>query len=74
MLDLLHPIYKETAAYGHFGREHFPWEKTDKADAAARSRRPEIILQPVKSGASTVLALFFGSSSSYSLNLFFPTR
>ncbi|PUV60266.1 hypothetical protein CDT92_22085, partial [Cronobacter sakazakii] len=29
MLDLLHPIYKETAAYGHFGREHFPWEKTD---------------------------------------------
>jgi S-adenosylmethionine synthetase len=31
MMDLLHPIYKETAAYGHFGREHFPWEKTDKA-------------------------------------------
>ena len=31
MLDLLHPIYQETAAYGHFGREHFPWEKTDKA-------------------------------------------
>ncbi|EFT7585896.1 methionine adenosyltransferase domain-containing protein, partial [Salmonella enterica] len=28
---LLHPIYKETAAYGHFGRENFPWEKTDKA-------------------------------------------
>ncbi|KAF0655247.1 hypothetical protein L245_07230, partial [Salmonella enterica subsp. enterica serovar Worthington str. BCH-4719] len=27
MLDLLHPIYKETAAYGHFGRENFPWEK-----------------------------------------------
>jgi len=24
--------YKETAAYGHFGRSHFPWEKTDKAD------------------------------------------
>ncbi|RAT67377.1 methionine adenosyltransferase, partial [Lonsdalea populi] len=31
MLDLLHPIYQETAAYGHFGREHFPWEKTDVA-------------------------------------------
>ncbi|MGK2960387.1 MAG: methionine adenosyltransferase [Candidatus Malihini olakiniferum] len=31
MLDLLHPIYQETATYGHFGREHFPWEKTDKA-------------------------------------------
>lgn len=30
MLDLLRPIYKKTAAYGHFGREEFPWEKTDK--------------------------------------------
>ncbi|AKC59823.1 methionine adenosyltransferase [Blochmannia endosymbiont of Polyrhachis (Hedomyrma) turneri] len=30
MLHLLQPIYKETAAYGHFGREQFPWEKTDK--------------------------------------------
>ena len=27
-LDLLRPIYKETACYGHFGRENFPWEKT----------------------------------------------
>lgn len=33
MLDLIRPIYRETAAYGHFGREHFPWEKTDKAAA-----------------------------------------
>ena len=33
MLDLIRPIYRETAAYGHFGREHFPWEKTDKASA-----------------------------------------
>ena len=45
MLDLLHPMYKQTAAYGHFGREPFEmtvgddtftafsWEKTDKADA-----------------------------------------
>ena len=33
-LDLLRPIYKPTAAYGHFGRERseFTWEKTDKAD------------------------------------------
>ena len=29
-LDLLRPIYQETAAYGHFGRNQFPWEKTDK--------------------------------------------
>lgn len=45
MLDLLHPMYQATAAYGHFGRNPyemtvgndtftaFPWEKTDKADA-----------------------------------------
>ncbi|EEX37936.1 methionine adenosyltransferase [Vibrio metschnikovii] len=31
MLSLLQPIYKKTAAYGHFGREEFPWEATDKA-------------------------------------------
>jgi S-adenosylmethionine synthetase len=30
-LDLLRPIYKPTAAYGHFGRAEFPWEKTDRA-------------------------------------------
>ena len=34
-LDLLRPIYRQSAAYGHFGRElpDFTWEKTDKADA-----------------------------------------
>lgn len=34
MLDLQRPIYKQTAAYGHFGRNDLdlPWEKTDKAD------------------------------------------
>ena len=49
MLDLLHPMYKQTAAYGHFGREPyemtvdgetftaFSWEKTDKADLLRRS-------------------------------------
>jgi S-adenosylmethionine synthetase len=33
-LDLLRPIYKLTAAYGHFGRElpEFTWERTDKVD------------------------------------------
>ena len=30
-LDLLKPIYKATAAYGHFGRKEFSWEKTDRA-------------------------------------------
>ena len=45
MLDLLHPMYRQTAAYGHFGRNPFemtvgddtftafPWEKTDRAKA-----------------------------------------
>ena len=32
-LDLLRPIFRETASYGHFGREGFSWEKTDKAAA-----------------------------------------
>ncbi|PNH87854.1 methionine adenosyltransferase [Vibrio diazotrophicus] len=32
MLNLLQPIYKKTAAYGHFGREEFPWEATDKVE------------------------------------------
>ena len=34
MLDLRRPIYKQTAAYGHFGRNDLdlPWEKLDKVD------------------------------------------
>jgi len=31
-LDLCRPIYRRTAAYGHFGREGFPWEATDRVD------------------------------------------
>jgi len=31
-LDLKRPIYRRTAAYGHFGREGFPWEATDRVD------------------------------------------
>lgn len=38
MLDLRRPIYKRTAAYGHFGRNDLdlPWEKTDKAEELAK--------------------------------------
>jgi S-adenosylmethionine synthetase len=38
-LDLLRPIYAQTAAYGHFGRElpDFTWERTDRAEALARA-------------------------------------
>ena len=34
-LDLLRPIYRQTAAYGHFGRENlgFTWEQLDKVEA-----------------------------------------
>ncbi|GJM10705.1 MAG: S-adenosylmethionine synthase [Lysobacteraceae bacterium] len=37
MLDLIRPIYRKTAAYGHLGREdaEFTWEHTDKAEALA---------------------------------------
>jgi len=41
MLDLIQPMYKQTAAYGHFGREGsdtaFTWEKTDKVEALKAS-------------------------------------
>ncbi|MFT4632835.1 MAG: S-adenosylmethionine synthetase [Candidatus Pseudothioglobus sp.] len=39
MLDLKRPIYRDTAAYGHFGREepNFTWEKTDKAADLAKA-------------------------------------
>ncbi len=32
-LDLRRPIYRATAAYGHFGRDGFTWENTDRVDA-----------------------------------------
>jgi S-adenosylmethionine synthetase len=39
MLDLLRPIYRKTAAYGHFGRDEpeFSWERTDRAEALKAS-------------------------------------
>jgi S-adenosylmethionine synthetase len=38
-LDLRRPIYKKTAAFGHFGRNEdgFSWEKTDRADALRKA-------------------------------------
>ncbi|HCU25045.1 MAG TPA: methionine adenosyltransferase, partial [Deltaproteobacteria bacterium] len=38
-LDLLRPIYRKTAAYGHFGRNDpdFSWEKTDKVEALKKT-------------------------------------
>ncbi|MBQ7159180.1 MAG: methionine adenosyltransferase [Treponema sp.] len=36
-LDLKRPIYRPTASYGHFGRNEFSWEKTDKIDALKKA-------------------------------------
>ncbi len=38
-LDLQRPIYKNTAAYGHFGRPGFTWEMTDKAEELRRDAK-----------------------------------
>ncbi|MHA7879686.1 MAG: methionine adenosyltransferase [Saccharospirillum sp.] len=39
MLDLLKPIYRPTAAYGHFGRDGFSWEALDKVDTLKKAAR-----------------------------------
>jgi len=36
-LDLRRPIFAATAAYGHFGREGFPWEALDKVSALQKA-------------------------------------
>ena len=50
-LDLLRPIYRQTAAYGHFGRseKEFTWEQTNKAAALAADARS---IQPVRTSAN----------------------
>ncbi|KTD03605.1 methionine adenosyltransferase [Fluoribacter gormanii] len=35
--DLLRPIYKQTATYGHYGRENFPWERLDKVTELSKA-------------------------------------
>jgi S-adenosylmethionine synthetase len=37
ILDLRKPIYVKSAAYGHFGRDEFSWEKTDKIEDIKRA-------------------------------------
>ena len=44
-LNLKKPIYQKTAAYGHFGRNEFPWEETNKADSLKQTTPPETISQ-----------------------------
>ncbi|MDR2702422.1 MAG: methionine adenosyltransferase [Spirochaetaceae bacterium] len=38
-LDLRRPVYQKTASYGHFGRNEFAWEKTDKAEELKKAVR-----------------------------------
>ena len=39
MMDLLKPVYRPTASYGHFGRKEFSWEKTDRAEALRKDAK-----------------------------------
>ena len=52
-LDLRHPIYKQTAAYGHFGRDDLdlPWERTDRADALRREAFVGEVGAPLTAGS-----------------------
>ncbi len=55
-LDLLRPIYRATAAYGHFGRKGFPWERLDRAkqiakDLVGRGSRKAAASVPEKAAA-----------------------
>jgi S-adenosylmethionine synthetase len=43
-LDLRRPIYAQTAAYGHFGRDGFPWEATDKAGKLKAAAVAQVVL------------------------------
>ena len=47
-LDLLRPIYRRTAAYGHFGRKEFSWEDTDRAADIADALMPHQSSKPAK--------------------------
>ena len=51
-LNLRRPIYKQTAAFGHFGRRlpEFTWEKTDRAEALAKAAGVEMAA-PVGTGS-----------------------
>ncbi len=53
-LDLLKPIYRKTAAYGHFGRDEFTWEKTDRAAKMADDLgKPSAVAAPAAKKAAS---------------------
>ncbi|WP_285741027.1 methionine adenosyltransferase domain-containing protein, partial [Kitasatospora phosalacinea] len=51
-LDLLRPIYAQTAAYGHFGRElpDFTWERTDRVEALKAAVEAAVPGQAIEPG------------------------
>jgi S-adenosylmethionine synthetase len=55
-LDLLRPIYRSTAAYGHFGRTEktFTWERTDKAEELADALAPKLAKRRAPAAAKKV--------------------
>jgi S-adenosylmethionine synthetase len=57
-LDLLRPIYRPTAAYGHFGRSEFSWEKTDRAERIAH----DLLGAPLKTKATNGAAKANGAA------------
>jgi S-adenosylmethionine synthetase len=62
-LDLLRPIYRETAAYGHFGRKGFPWEKTDRAKQIAKDLLGKASSKKAAAAAAPVPAAKKGRSA-----------
>ncbi len=68
-LRLLGPVYRPTAAYGHFGRSEFTWEKTNRAQAmaadllGAKVRGSKVDLEPVVGGDKASGAKVGGSKS-----------
>ncbi len=63
MLDLRRPIYKQTAAYGHFGRTDvdLPWEHTDKVDAFESKFSKISYIQLERSPSGGCSSFFYGS-------------
>jgi S-adenosylmethionine synthetase len=68
-LDLLRPIYKSTAAYGHFGRKEFSWEKTHRAaelsDALMGSARGKVSVAVSKKDGEIALKATNGNGKKH---------
>ena len=63
-LKLLRPIYRPTAAYGHFGRKAFTWEKTDRARELAKALGSTKAAVPAKAKAKRASSKTAGKSNS----------